>query len=182
MKTEISLAELLRWRLDQAETEAPPAPRAARLLDSIRPWWERYPEEFRSAVKRLGDIQVAFGHAMAEPRKSSGGYPVPVLIVDGMQEMEASARILYFEARGGRVRLRFQLEGAKIPTEQSFEVTFVSHSTDKPLFVAMAVRSADNAYRIDASLSEELEMGWNDVKVTDRMPYRLILHPVTGAK
>ena len=30
------LAELLRWRLALAEKEAPPPPRAARLLDAVR--------------------------------------------------------------------------------------------------------------------------------------------------
>jgi len=32
--------KLLRWRLSEAEEDAPPAPRATRLLELIRPWWE----------------------------------------------------------------------------------------------------------------------------------------------
>ena len=43
MKTEIHIGQLLRWRLARAEAEAP---RAARLLELSRPWWETLPERF----------------------------------------------------------------------------------------------------------------------------------------
>src|SRR6185436_7178633 len=94
MKTEIPIGQLLRWRLSQAEAEAPPAPRAARLLEMARPWWETWPEQFQSLVERLGKIQVAYGHAMAEPQQSRSGHPVPVMIVRAIEELEASARVL----------------------------------------------------------------------------------------
>src|SRR5256885_3187372 len=70
MRSKIPIEELLRWRVAKAETDAPPAPRAARLLEMARPWWEIWPERFQSFVERLGGIQVAYGHAMAEPGQS----------------------------------------------------------------------------------------------------------------
>jgi hypothetical protein len=42
MKTEVSIEQLLRWRLALAKEEAPPPPGAAQLLDLARPWWEQY--------------------------------------------------------------------------------------------------------------------------------------------
>src|SRR5438477_12791678 len=81
----IPIEQLLRWRLAQAEAEAPPAPRAARLLERARPWWESWPERFQSVIERLTRIQIAYGHAMAEPQSRSG-HPVPALIVHTVEE------------------------------------------------------------------------------------------------
>src|SRR5688572_7279321 len=113
MSNEISVGQLLRWRAARAEAEAPPAPRAARLLELARPWWEALPARFQSLVERLGNIQIAYGHAMAEPvsvRRS--GHPVPTLIVRRAEESETSVCVLYLGVRDGRLRLRFQLERA----------------------------------------------------------------------
>jgi hypothetical protein len=52
MKSKIPIEELLRWRLDNAKSEAPLAPCAARLLDLARPWWERSPEK-RQLPKKI---------------------------------------------------------------------------------------------------------------------------------
>ena len=118
MKTEIPIEHLLLWRLSRAEAEAPPAPRAARLLELARPWWETWPERFQLLVGRLAKIQVAYGHAMAEPRRAQSGYPVPVLIVHTKNELETFARVLYLDACDGRLHLRFLLNaapGEKVP-------------------------------------------------------------------
>ena len=72
MNSNTPIEELLRWRLHQAEAEAPPAPPAARLLALARPWWEALPERFNALVERLGRIQVAYAYAQAEP-----GYTEP---------------------------------------------------------------------------------------------------------
>ena len=175
MSTRIPIEELLRWRAARAEAEAPPAPRAARLLETARPWWEIWPERFQSFVERLGRIQVAYGHAMAEPRQSPTGHPVPALIVRTVEELETSVRVLYLNVRDGRLRLRFQLDAATVQAQESFEVTFVSDKPERPLLSATAIFSLDGEYRIDAELSEELAHGWEPLKVTDRMPFRLIL-------
>jgi len=175
MRTKIPIEELLRWRAARAEAEAPPAPRAARLLEMARPWWEIWPVRFQSFVERLGRIQVAYGHAMAEPLQSHSGHPVPALIVRAVEELETSVRVLYLNVRDGRLRLRFQLEAATMQAQERFEVTFVSDKPERPLLSAPAIFSLDGEYRIDTELSEELAHGWEQLKVTDRMPFRLIL-------
>jgi hypothetical protein len=181
MKTEIPIEQLLRWRLAQAEAEAPPAPRAARLLELARPWWETWPEQFQALVERLGRIQITFGHAMAEPNPSRTGHPIPVMIAGTEDELEASARVLYLSVRDGRLRLRFQLETPSAPAEPVYEVTIVSEADARPLFSARACLSMDREYRLDAELATELAVRWERLKVTDRMPFRLILRKVKNA-
>src|SRR5438128_10069768 len=138
MSSKIPIEELLRWRAARAEAEAPPAPRAARLLEMARPWWEIRPERFQAFVERLGRIQVACGHAMGEPRQSRSGHPVPTLIVRAVEELETSVRVLYLNVRDGRLRLRFQLDAAAVQAQESFEVTFVSDKSERPLLSAPA--------------------------------------------
>jgi hypothetical protein len=175
MNNETLMAELLRWRLAQAEADAPPAPSAARLLELTRPWWETWPERFRSQVERLLNLPMAYGHAMAEPHPARQGHPVPVLLVQGTAEVETSACVLYFCLRDGQLRLRLQLPEDSEPTPETLEVTFVCDKTARPLLSAPAHRSVDNEYRVDVTLPEELGRHWEQLKVTDRMPFRLIL-------
>ena len=174
----IPIERLLRWRLSHAEAEAPPAPRAARLLELARPGWESWPERFQSVIERLTRIQTAYGHAMAEPQSRSG-HPVPALIVHTGEELETSVRVLYLNVRNGQLHLCFQLDAAPAQAEQDFEVTFVSEPAARPLFSAPAAKSVGSEYRLSAELSEEVARDWERLKVTDRMPFRLILHPVT---
>jgi hypothetical protein len=176
MSNEISIEQLLRWRAARAEAEAPPAPRAARLLELARPWWEAWPERFQRLVERLGGIQIAYGHAMAEPVEARrSGYPVPTLIVRRAEELETSVCVLYLGVRDGRLRLRFQLEKAIAHVPETFEATFVAQEFTRPLFSAPASLSVDCEYRIDCELPEKLARDWKELKVTDRMPFRLIL-------
>jgi hypothetical protein len=179
MNTEISIEDLLRWRLAKAESEAPPAPRAARLLALTRPWWETWPERFKMLVERLAHVQVGYGHAMSDPQNPRSGHPVAALIVRTVEQLETSAQVLYFNISQNKLRLRFHLESASVNAEPSFEVTFISGSTAQPLFSAVAALSVDTEYRIDADLPEGLAEDWARLKVTDRMPFRLILHPET---
>lgn len=176
MKTEIALEQLLRWRLAEAEGEAPRAPRAAPLLAQARPWWEAWPEQFRAMVERLGKIQLVYGHAMAEPLASRGGHPVPALLIRDGQELEASVRVLYLRVGEGRLRLRFQLESPLGQEDKVLNVTFVCQTSQRPVASASVSLSVDNEYRIDTQLPEELARSWESLKVTDRMPFRLILH------
>jgi hypothetical protein len=171
----IPVETLLRWRLSQAEAEAPPAPRAARLLELARPWWERWPERFQSLVERVGRIQIAYGHAMTEPRRDGSGFPVPTVIFRTAEELETSVRVVYFAIRDGRLRLRFQLDAAIGQAHESFDVTFIAGPAARPLLSAQATLSMDSEYRIDTELPEELARNWVLLKVTDRMPFRLIL-------
>jgi hypothetical protein len=176
MNDEETLQQLLRWRLERAAAGAPPAPRAARLLERARPWWEARPEFGRGLFERLAQIQLAYGHAMVPGGGSPAGYPVPVLHLRAGEEIEASARVLYFNLREGRLRLRFLLEPSGVPPDPSFEVTFVTDDA-RPLFTAPAVLSTDHEYRIDAVLPETLAAGWAGLRVTDRLPFRFILGP-----
>jgi hypothetical protein len=179
VNAEESITQILRWRLARAEAEAPPAPRAAHLLEMARPWWEAWPQRFAVLVDRLTQMQVvAFGHAMSEPpRRGRAGHPVPALIVRAGDEAEASARVLYLGVRDGRFHLRFRLDAAPEPAERTFEVTFVAPAAAQPLFAADAALSVDSEYRIDAKLPEEFAADWGRLRVTDRMPFRLILRP-----
>jgi hypothetical protein len=175
MKPQMTIEQLLRWRLARAEAEAPRAPRGADLLELGRPWWETWPDRFQMLVERVGRIQIAYGHATAEPGQTHRGHPVPALIVRAVEELETSACVLYICARNGRLRLRFQLEAASAQGQDKFEVTFIADNSERPLFTAPAILSMDNEYRVDAELSEELARVWEQLKVTDRMPFRLIL-------
>jgi hypothetical protein len=181
MKNKLPVEQLLRWRLARAEAEAPRAPSGAALLKLAQPWRETWPERFQLLLERVGRIQVAYGHAMAEPSPSRGTHPVPVpvLVVRAGEELETSARILYLCVRDGRLRLRFQLDANPAPGQESFEVTFVADKPARPLSSARATLSVDNEYRIDAEISEELAREWSSLKVTDKLPFRLILHTDT---
>jgi len=175
MKTKVPISQLLRWCLSQAEASAPPAPRAARLLEMARPWWEAWPEQFCSLAGRLGRIQIAYGHAMAEIRPSRGGYPVPALIALANQEIEACARVLYLNVRNGRLMFRFRLDTGAAQLPERLEATLVADPSARPLLSAPATLSVDSEYRIDAELPADLAHDWEQLKVTDRMPFRLLL-------
>src|SRR5712671_2425904 len=110
MKREFDIEQLLRWRLDRAEAEAPIPPHAGRLLELVRPWWEVWPERFLATVRHLGAVQVSYGYAMSELQHGRTGYPVPSLITRDDEEIEAPARVLYMSVRDGKLRLRFQLD------------------------------------------------------------------------
>lgn len=175
MKTEIPLEQLLRWRLKRLEDQAPAAPRASRLLETVRPWWETWPEQFPQLLHRLMGIQIAFGHAMSEAPGARRGFPVPALVVRGREEMETSVRMLYLDVRENRLRLRFHWECPSEALPNLFEATFISEQTSRPLFSAPALRSVDGEFRVDAELPENLAAEWASLKVVDRMPFRLIL-------
>ncbi len=175
MRTEMPVEQLLLWRLARAESEAPPAPRGERLLELARPSWETWPQRLQSLVQRVGRMQIAYGHAMAEPCRAGGGYPVPALVVRLREEIETSVRVLYFNVRDGRLRLRFQLDGKPEAGQEAFDMTFVEGNAARPLLSAKAALSVDNEYRVDAELSEELARDWELLRVKDRMPFRLIL-------
>ena len=136
MNDERAVSVLLHWRLREAEAEAPPPPSAARLLERARPWWDQLPERARALFERLRRTQAAYGHAQAEARRARCGHPVPALVIRGQEEVETSARVLYLDVRDGRMRLRFQLDGAACLEEETLEATFVSEAATEPLFCA----------------------------------------------
>ncbi|HEY0947558.1 MAG TPA: hypothetical protein VGD81_19905 [Opitutaceae bacterium] len=169
-----SIVELLRWRAAQAEAEAPPAPRAARLLRLGRPWWEVWPDRFRVAAARVTARHVAYGHAMTAP-PGRGGHPVPAVIVRERDDLETCARVLFLSLRDDRLRLRFHLEDDVGDDAAMCDATFIAAESARVLFDARAIRSAENEYRVDAGIPASLADEWAPLRVTDRKPFRLIL-------
>ncbi len=180
MKTEMTVEQLLRWRLAQAEATAPPAPRAARLLELARPWWETWPAGFEALAAQLSSTHSAYGHAMTSAPGERASFPVPVVIATAQADYPASARVLFVSVGEGRLRLRFELSAGAAPEAATFDATFVGEGRSTPLFDATAVRSVGNEYRIEAELPSDLPASWMELKATDRMPFRLILRPASG--
>jgi hypothetical protein len=180
MRPEFDIEQLLRWRVERAESEAPLPPSGLHLLKRARPWWEIAPRKFAAHVQRLGAIQISYGYAMSQLHHGHSGHPVPTLISREDEELESPARVLYVNVRDGRLRLRFHLDPI-LRTEPGFEVTFVSEGALKPIFSAYASLSVDGEYRLDADLPEDLATTWESLKVTDRMPFRFILRPTVDS-
>ena len=175
-----SIEALLRWRLARAEDDAPPPPSARLLLELARPWWDAWPDRFRAQVARLTAMSPAYGYAMTALDRERTAHPVPALIVSA-EGIEAYARVSYLNLRDGRLRLRFRLDGAAGSIEQAFDSTFVAESGERPLFTARADLSQSGEYRVDIELPPTLAEDWTRLRVTDRMPFRLILQPVSVA-
>ena len=175
MRHEQDLEILLQWRRDRAEAEAPRAPSVAHLLKLVEPWWDKWPDLFAAAARRLGSMQLSYGYAMSHPHQGHSGHPVAALITNGDGEHEAPARILYVSVRDGRLRLRFHL--APVPrSDRQFELTFVSEAL-RPMLSAQADLSGEGEYRVDVELPGDLAAAWESLKVTDPMPFRFILRP-----
>jgi hypothetical protein len=189
MPHESPVEQLLRWRFALAEADAPSPPHAAELLALVRPWWERWPERFRAQAERLRPMPLAYGYAMAASPSPLGhaGYPVPVLLAQAT-DTETYARVLYLVVRDGRLRLRFALDGApgtpgapETMFAAAFDAAFVGEASEQPLCAARAERAQSGEYRVDVELPPDVAGSWAPLKVTDRMPFRLILSPVADA-
>jgi hypothetical protein len=181
LKKAVDIRELLQWRSQRAEEDAPPPPSAARLLKLVEPWWEKWPDRFAASIRRLGSMQLAYGYAMSHPHQGHSGHPVAALIANEEDQQEAPARVLYISVRDGRLRLRFQL--APVPrNDPSFEVTFVSETGLRPILSTYANLSGDDEYRVDVELPRDVAAAWESLKVTDPMPFRFILRPASITK
>jgi hypothetical protein len=172
------LAELLRWRTAIAESGAPSPPRATDLVDRSRPWWERWPDRFRTLGERLSRMQFARDSECDDRSFRPVGNPVPALI-SHVDDVETCARVVHLSMRNDRLRLRFLLDEAP-GLGDGFEVTFVSRHGSLPLLLAVATRRADGEYRLDARLTPQMIASWRNLRVRDRMPFRLILRPAVS--
>jgi hypothetical protein len=177
MKAEVSVEQLLRWRLALAKAEAPPVPNAAQLLEVARPWWEQDPERFQRLLQSLDNGELPTGLAMAETRLPCGGRPVPVLVVRANDLSDSSVRVLDVSVREGQLHLRFALNSGANALEETFEVTFVSSASATPLLSADATRLVGREYGLDVEIPVALIQQWEGLKATDVMPFRLILRP-----
>ncbi len=155
--------------------QAPPPPRASELLERIRPWWERWPERFKALATPLSAMEVHYGLAASSEEGIREGYPVPTVIVRTRAEARALARIVYFVVADGRLRLRFQMSHPESVLPAEAEVTFVEAVSGRPLFAVPLAPAVGGRYRIEAELSSELAQAWTAIKVTDRMPFHLII-------
>jgi hypothetical protein len=119
MHSGVAVEQILRWRVAQAEASAPPAPRATHLLELARPWWERWPDRFRSRVERLAQMPLVYGFAMVTPDRDRRGHPVPVLLAHA-EDRETYAHVLYFQVRDHDLRMRLELDfGADTTTRRA---------------------------------------------------------------
>ena len=175
MKSKIPIYELLRWRLEHAKSEAPLAPPASRLLDLSLPWWERQPEKFQLLMAQLEKIPPLDGRRSSKSSRSHRPQLVPALFVRGSEKFANSVSVQYFRVRDGRFRLRFKLDTALMPAEPTLQATFISVTGGRPLLCVTATVLASGGYSVDMELPPELAQDWEQVKVTDRMPFRLIL-------
>lgn len=181
MKSEIIIEQLLGWRTALAENEAPPAPRASRLLERARPWWQRRPEIFDLMVAAFERTPVRLGHAMEPGATRGGSHPVPTVIARTNVETNLLADILYLAIRGNTLRLRFQLHPMTDQPEADLEVTFVADDGPHPLFSTVATLAPGQEYRLEVEIPAQVARVWKDLRVTDRMPFRFVLRPADEA-
>lgn len=181
MKPGTPLESLFNWRSARAEAEAPPPPRAARLLDLARPWWQRSPERFAALIAGFEGMPARFGHAMEPAAGRGGSYPVPAVIARTNVETSLLADVLYIHFRGRTLRLRFQLQPIPEPPEADLEVTFVAAEGPRVLFAGIAQLAPGGEYRLEVELPAEFAPAWTHLRVTDRMPFRFILRPANDA-
>jgi len=182
MTPEGSVVRLLRWRAMLAERDAPPPPSAVALLRRRQPWWERWPAEFAALAGRARAIPTAYGYAMTAAPAGRAGHPVPTIVATGerradgeVASIDTFARIGYLSVQDGRLRLRFQLDPPPPRPGASYEVTFVAEDEASPLFAAIADEATAGELRVDAELPDALARDWAALRVTDRMPFRLVL-------
>src|SRR5690349_10473152 len=96
MSIDVTIEELLRWRLAIAEAEAPPGPCVAELLTQARPWWERDPMRFQRALQSVMAIKPAVDDATAQTARPRAFDSVTTLIVRADQQTQACVGVLYF--------------------------------------------------------------------------------------
>ncbi|HEX2101247.1 MAG TPA: hypothetical protein VHF69_11310 [Candidatus Synoicihabitans sp.] len=176
MKNHFLLEDLINWRSAQAEADAPPPPRAARLLELMRPWWQVQPERFRALLQQF-DTMMRVGYAMDPDRAQRENHPVPAVVAQTNVETNALADILYLSVRGRTLRLRFALRAAPELRRSKLEVTFVAADSPDPLFFSTATLGPDGDYRVEMELPAKLAEDWSRLRVTERMPFRFILRP-----
>jgi hypothetical protein len=176
MSKKIPLEQLLHWRLKQAEAAAPPPPKAAQLLQSARPWWKKRPKEFRSKVEHLRTFQSTLSHSTNNKRRKANNILVPALLVYNEIESGVYASIKHFRVLETKLHLSFGLETKMSLVDHNLEVTFISNVTPAPMLDATATISADNTFHLETELPVEIAKEWEQLKLTNPMPFGLIIH------
>src|SRR5690606_36642276 len=117
------------------------------------------------------------GYAMDPERAQRENYPVPAVLAQTNVETNALVDVLYFSLRGRTLRMRFALRVAADLRRPGLEVTFVAAESPEPLFCAKANLSPDGDYALEVEVPTPLAEAWSRLRVTKRMPFRLILRP-----
>lgn len=180
MNAKTNFSKWLERQQSHAALDAPPAPRGFELLDRVRPWWERWPERFRALAEPLAAMEVHYGRAASGDDPKREGYPVPTVIVRTQAEDRGLARILYFSIADRRLRLRFQMGPDDAVPPENAEVTFVDAASSRPLFAVALEPASGGRFRVEAELTSELAEAWKAFKVTDRMPFHLIIQQASS--
>ncbi len=177
MSVEQQIEQLLVWRLNKAMEAAPPPPRAAQLLELVRPWWELMPDQFQQLVDCLNGMQTTYGHAMGELRPTRARHPVASVVACSNCETECFSTVLYLVVHDRELRFRFHIDAPAALLQPSMEVTFVVEGAARLMFSADARLSVENEYGLTVELPETLAQQWKNLKANGAMPFRLILRP-----
>lgn len=147
-----------------------------------RPWWEKRPEKFQFLVERLNKMPVASARTHKGSNLGRNWHSVPALVVRGREESESFVRVLIFRLREGKLRLRFRLESPLPLEESSFEATFISETGARALFTTTTSVSPKLEFSVDTELPTDIARDWGQLKITDTMPFRLILFSLASER
>ena len=127
-------------------------------------------------MEHLRKFQSAHSHAATNKRRKGTGVPVPALLVYKEVESEIYALVTHLSLLETKLRLRFKLETKLSPVDQNLEVTFISNATLTPMFYVTTTVSADDTFHIETELPVEIAKDWEQLKLTNPMPFGLIIH------
>lgn len=175
-----AMERLLQWRLAAAESEAPFPPRAALLLQSAQPWWERWPQRLRERIDRLQRMRATLGFAQETNSQPQRGHPVATLLALE-HDVEAYAWVLYLRVRDGWLHLRFVLQEPVPATPGTVDATIIADRAMSAPIAGRATRAPNGEYRVDVELPAPLAEEWELLRAAERMPFRLILTPLHDA-
>jgi hypothetical protein len=166
---------VLQWRLARAGRGAPPPPNSARLIEQLRPWWEIWPEKLTALRGQLVNLRVTFGHAAVNAPPSCGSVPVPTVFVHDNKQTGTLAKIVFLSVRGLTLRMRFQIDALPSDATGNLELTILSDQSSRPLVAAEANPVGSGEYRAEVELPPDLAEQWASLKMSERMPFGLIL-------
>lgn len=168
------LSQLLRWKFEQSEIDAPPPPDYNFVEQEAPVGWEVAPATFQKLLRLLDALPAEPGFA-ADPSEIADQPTVPVVVDTGAGSEVTCGEILYLNINEGRLRLRFKLKPPLAQRQERMRVTFVSNVDMAPVLAAWALPSVDEEFRLEGSLSPTLERDWSGLRATSHMPFRLIL-------
>jgi hypothetical protein len=165
----------LHWRLNRAELAAPPPPNSDLLIERLRPWWEAWPEKLAAMRGQLANLRVTYGHAAVAATPDRTHVPVPTIFVDDDGPTGTVAKLVFLSLRDRTLRIRFEIDGLPTDGASDLEITMIADLSPHSVVSAEASPVAPGEYRAEVDLPSELAEQWAELKVSDRMPFGLIL-------